>query len=98
DGIRDFHVTGVQTCALPISRAEDGRHDRRHDENDTGNQQRAVALHQGLTAKMHGRGSGLAALNDGFVGLAHALPSTPMRPCGLMIRISAMAANSMTSE
>src|SRR5690606_39276809 len=21
DGIRDFHVTGVQTCALPISRA-----------------------------------------------------------------------------
>src|SRR5690606_41038460 len=28
DGIRDFHVTGVQTCALPISRrrtAGDGR-------------------------------------------------------------------------
>src|SRR5690606_40613337 len=24
DGIRDFHVTGVQTCALPICR----RHDR----------------------------------------------------------------------
>src|SRR5690606_39802871 len=22
DGIRDFHVTGVQTCALPISRPE----------------------------------------------------------------------------
>src|SRR5690606_39725251 len=22
DGIRDFHVTGVQTCALPISRAQ----------------------------------------------------------------------------
>src|SRR6266511_835763 len=22
DGIRDFHVTGVQTCALPISSAE----------------------------------------------------------------------------
>src|SRR5690606_40368632 len=22
-GIRDFHVTGVQTCALPISRARD---------------------------------------------------------------------------
>src|SRR5690606_41077657 len=22
DGIRDFHVTGVQTCALPISGAE----------------------------------------------------------------------------
>src|SRR5690606_39521844 len=24
DGIRDFHVTGVQTCALPISRRADG--------------------------------------------------------------------------
>src|SRR5690606_41134315 len=23
DGIRDFHVTGVQTCALPISKVED---------------------------------------------------------------------------
>src|SRR5690606_40606268 len=22
DGIRDFHVTGVQTCALPISRTQ----------------------------------------------------------------------------
>src|SRR5690606_40932615 len=22
DGIRDFHVTGVQTCALPISRGQ----------------------------------------------------------------------------
>src|SRR5690606_41009334 len=27
DGIRDFHVTGVQTCALPISR-DRGKHDR----------------------------------------------------------------------
>src|SRR5690606_40576407 len=25
DGIRDFHVTGVQTCALPISEAEGAR-------------------------------------------------------------------------
>src|SRR5207302_7319268 len=24
DGIRDFHVTGVQTCALPISSIHDG--------------------------------------------------------------------------
>src|SRR5690606_41011901 len=29
DGIRDFHVTGVQTCALPIY--ELVRLDRRHD-------------------------------------------------------------------
>src|SRR5690606_39934248 len=26
DGIRDFHVTGVQTCALPIFRRWPGRH------------------------------------------------------------------------
>src|SRR5690606_39339699 len=26
DGIRDFHVTGVQTCALPILRAPLGSH------------------------------------------------------------------------
>src|SRR5690606_40004925 len=27
DGIRDFHVTGVQTCALPISQAAEQRDD-----------------------------------------------------------------------
>src|SRR5690606_40065456 len=27
DGIRDFHVTGVQTCALPISLARERRRD-----------------------------------------------------------------------
>src|SRR5690606_41191543 len=29
DGIRDFHVTGVQTCALPISRPTGARHPSR---------------------------------------------------------------------
>src|SRR5690606_40113271 len=29
DGIRSFHVTGVQTCALPISRRRPGGHSRR---------------------------------------------------------------------
>src|SRR5690606_40667635 len=29
DGIRDFHVTGVQTCALPISSAPVARNGRR---------------------------------------------------------------------
>src|SRR5690606_40410053 len=28
DGIRDFHVTGVQTCALPISKAISTPHQR----------------------------------------------------------------------
>src|SRR5690606_40510646 len=31
DGIRDFHVTGVQTCALPIFRALQFVQQRRHD-------------------------------------------------------------------
>src|SRR5690606_40805709 len=31
DGIRDFHVTGVQTCALPISLEGDRDHARDHD-------------------------------------------------------------------
>src|SRR5207253_5945157 len=30
DGIRDGHVTGVQTCALPISRCADDRLAARH--------------------------------------------------------------------
>src|SRR5437870_13275091 len=30
DGIRDGHVTGVQTCALPISRARHARQGRLH--------------------------------------------------------------------
>src|SRR5690606_14174063 len=30
DGIRDFHVTGVQTCALPISVAQFGREVAEH--------------------------------------------------------------------
>src|SRR5690606_41189968 len=37
DGIRDFHVTGVQTCALPIftpDRMEKRQNGRRFKEND----------------------------------------------------------------
>src|SRR5690606_40822786 len=30
DGIRDFHVTGVQTCALPILRPVNARATRTH--------------------------------------------------------------------
>src|SRR5690606_39431592 len=38
DGIRDFHVTGVQTCALPISSRDFGipvEHARKEAEEDT---------------------------------------------------------------
>src|SRR5690606_39417520 len=34
DGIRDFHVTGVQTCALPISRTEERLQAGRGQEGD----------------------------------------------------------------
>src|SRR5690606_28158129 len=36
--------------------------------------------------------------SNGIIRLAHALPSTPSRPCGRKISTNAMAANSMTSE
>src|SRR5690606_40156590 len=32
DGIRDFHVTGVQTCALPICREEASRFVKKPDD------------------------------------------------------------------
>src|SRR5690606_40511495 len=35
DGIRDFHVTGVQTCALPICLAYDGANNIVRKNDDT---------------------------------------------------------------
>src|SRR5690606_40361574 len=43
DGIRDFHVTGVQTCALPIYRGYATRKLGRTDEG-IGYYQRALAI------------------------------------------------------
>src|SRR5690606_40831454 len=40
DGIRDFHVTGVQTCALPICSDDDGT---RRDDLDADADDRVVA-------------------------------------------------------
>src|SRR5207302_10586414 len=50
DGIRDFHVTGVQTCALPIS---DGGDARRHEAR-----LHSAARHHGGTRHFHHRGHG----------------------------------------
>src|SRR5690606_40487873 len=36
DGIRDFHVTGVQTCALPISNLVTATFDQRQESLDPG--------------------------------------------------------------
>src|SRR5690606_40557470 len=51
DGIRDFHVTGVQTCALPISRivAKEPRIDGR--DNKT---VRPISIEVGVLPKAHG--------------------------------------------
>src|SRR5690606_19090076 len=72
---------------------------RRHDQDECCDKQYAVALPQGTASRVQVRRCGrLRTLDDGFVGLTHALPSTPMRPWGRTIRINAIAANSMTSE
>src|SRR5690606_41518179 len=44
DGIRDFHVTGVQTCALPICPPRCGRDD---EEGRVGRRPLALAPHRG---------------------------------------------------
>src|SRR5207302_5430170 len=52
DGIRDFHVTGVQTCALPI-------YQQSHDDRETGPEdQRLAVSHFGVaTNRPVGRNS-----------------------------------------
>src|SRR5690606_40996599 len=49
DGIRDFHVTGVQTCALPIWRAgaRPQHHGRRPDRGSTSRARAARPQRQG---------------------------------------------------
>src|SRR5699024_9091582 len=115
DGIRDRNVTGVQTCALPISKqapdqypaqevrthAQQGRQIGSQAQPDGNKQLEAVSAHATTrTSGWHRLGSGLDILAGRRIriNVAHARPSTPISPCGLMIRISAMAANSMTSE
>src|SRR5690606_40177946 len=49
DGIRDFHVTGVQTCALPISRTGQLRHSR----TAAGQRRRASDDHQPGSSPAH---------------------------------------------
>src|SRR2546422_10137351 len=46
DGIRDVAVTGVQTCALPISvRPAPGDEDARHDQDEQGDDHEDAARH-----------------------------------------------------
>src|SRR5690606_40091737 len=44
DGIRDFHVTGVQTCALPISACCECRHRRRQVLSSVSSKARRLAM------------------------------------------------------
>src|SRR5690606_40414848 len=44
DGIRDFHVTGVQTCALPICRGSAGRRRGHRDRRRPGDRPASTGL------------------------------------------------------
>src|SRR5690606_40471828 len=48
DGIRDFHVTGVQTCALPISRFGDGTGPVVHIRFNSAKAERSIAFNPEL--------------------------------------------------
>src|SRR5690606_41190938 len=66
DGIRDFHVTGVQTCALPISEVAVAEHhgvgraplvageEAREDVVDVGLERRVEAVRPGLDLREDG--------------------------------------------
>src|SRR5690606_37129878 len=83
--------------------ADQGGQERCHAKHDTGNDLYPIAATHG--AGWQGAGAlarcvrSCSALDrNRIIRLAHALPSTPNRPCGRKISTSAMAANSMTSE
>src|SRR5690606_39546710 len=62
DGIRDFHVTGVQTCALPIFRPRDVGADVPAADGAAGPQQRAGNRGAAGTAPVHPGASARAVL------------------------------------
>src|SRR5690606_29551920 len=65
DGIRDFHVTGVQTCALPILHdAHRGRIQDRAQEVQTGMRQDPGTWRRWHHAQLHHQ------LNTGFLNVA----------------------------
>src|SRR5690606_40388256 len=51
DGIRDFHVTGVQTCALPISKHNGPCRCERQVEGD-----RRLRVHLAVIVTLNGKG------------------------------------------
>src|SRR5256885_7711488 len=78
DGIRDYKVTGVQTCALPILK---GRLEnlRLSELRDSSAPRKEQALEAAKFAELHIGSALLVALRvqgkpAGFLGLAHALP------------------------
>src|SRR5690606_14097632 len=61
DGIRDFHVTGVQTCALPISHGHGDQHRQEYAQQAVGAQGASIIQPQrdqrqlGQTGGQHGQ-------------------------------------------
>src|SRR5690606_39970618 len=96
DGIRDFHVTGVQTCALPIS-VGDARCVAAYvsvaAEPDTG--ELIGALHaRGITVLLPVLGPGLVRCWGRYTGrddLAQRAPGRPPEPSGEVLPAEALA-------
>src|SRR5256885_3810947 len=72
DGIRDYKVTGVQTCALPISGAQRG-----HGRRAAAGRRPAGALAHRPAGAARGRAHGLAGRQ--LPAVAHAPPPRPAR-------------------
>src|SRR5690606_40839213 len=66
DGIRDFHVTGVQTCALPIYDAEDRLGHSREKITEAARGPRRTPPRAGSGAGAGGRTTGLDSRRHGF--------------------------------
>src|SRR5690606_40426685 len=64
DGIRDFHVTGVQTCALPISRST------RTPARNTWSTSASSTAHASSQAGGNGRSARAAAVSSSCPGRA----------------------------
>src|SRR5579884_1488698 len=99
DGIRDGHVTGVQTCALPIlnaardvelhrggDRAEGhaGAGDERFEEHVAGAGERARAPGRGMEPGLDERAAGLDPARDLLLVELPVGPERDERRCGLL--------------
>src|SRR5690606_21195233 len=82
DGIRDFHVTGVQTCALPISRSRSRRRRAAAARDRAVGNDRVAAWTLLLRQRFTSRRSRAASAFRAFFGIFpdHRIATAPSRP------------------